>query len=340
VSRRLAMLGLSFALLFPTTGFARPSSGAIYGSSGEHPDNPTASTQNNAPRIRIPGELQQKSLIHSVAPVYPTDAKAQHVEGTVKLHVIVGKDGTVAKVNEISGPSLLVDAAKVAVKQWVYKPTLLNGEPAEVDTTVTVDFVLDAATNPDPTSTIDPQLKADILHLLQTMKGLEAAESSIRSTFESLRPQLEAALPRTPNREKVIDAYEEKLVALVRRPEFQDGIVAIYAKHLSDQDVKAIDQFYQTEAGQHFVTQLPIIVNESSALGQQAATDGIPRILGELCQEFPELKGQADFCPGDKDKQSQLLPPMELQLLVQSAPAASGGNGRSAAALKLFGIAR
>lgn len=173
---------------------------------------------------------------------------------------------------------------------------------------------------------VDPQLRADILHLLQTMKGLEAAEAGIRATFNSFRPQLEAALPRTPNREKVIDAYEEKLVALVRQPEFQEGVVAIYAKHLTDDDVKAIDQFYQTPAGQHFITQLPVIVSESSALGQQAAANGIPGILDQLCKEFPELQGQADFCPAEKAKQSQLIPPRVPALPQPSVKAGAEGN--------------
>lgn len=319
--RQSAFLALAVALFLPASVIARPGS-----------DHAAISAQNQASRIKIAGNVQQSSLIHRVDPQYPAEARANGVSGTVLLHVIIARDGSVKDVQVVSGSPSLTAAASDAVKLWMYKPTLLNGEPVEVDTTVTVNFVLDANAPASPAFTgqddkpIDPQLKADILHLLQTMKGLEAAETGIRSTFESLRPQLEAALPRTPNREKVIDAYEEKLVALVRQPQFQDGIVAIYAKHLSDDDVKAIDQFYQTTAGQHFVAQLPIIVNESSALGQQAATDGIPRILGELCQEFPELKGQTDFCPADKDKQSQLPRPRTPALSRQSAPSTPEGN--------------
>lgn len=318
MSRRIAFLVQFLALFLPVLAIAGPS-----------PKNSVIAAQNPIQRIKVGGNVQQASLIHRVDPQYPAQARANGVSGTVVLHVIIARDGSVKDIQVVSGAPSLTDAASSAVKQWLYKPTLLNGEPVEVDTTISVVFTLDAnapGTSSSDDKTSDPQLKADILHLLQTMKGLEAAEAGIRSTFESLRPQLEAALPRTPNREKVIDAYEEKLVALVRKPEFQDGIVAIYAKHLSDDDIKAIDQFYQTPAGQHFVTQLPIIVNESSALGQQAATDGIPRILAELCLEFPELKGQADFCPAEKDKQSQLAPPRTIPLPHRSSPAASAGN--------------
>jgi TonB family protein len=329
MARSIAIFALAVAIILPAADFAQQDV-------PPPPENPAAGQGQIAPpshgpivRIKVGPNVQAADLIHEVTPKYPEDAKSQHISGDVVLHAIIAKDDSVKELKLISGHPLLVNAATDAIKQWMYKPTLLNGEPVEVDTTISVVFAL-GADAPSATSSddkpIDPQLKADILHLLQTMKGLEAAEAGIRSTFESLRPQLEAALPRTPNREKVIDAYEEKLVALVRQPEFQDGIVAIYAKHLSDDDIKAIDQFYQTPAGQHFVTQLPIIVNESSALGQQAATDGIPRILGELCQEFPELKGQTDFCPGEKDKQSRLMPPLTPPLSRPSPSAASEGN--------------
>jgi TonB family protein len=324
MARRFLLVGLSAILFLPIVCSAQQQESQS--SSIPPPPGHMTPPPPEVSRVKVAGNVQAAKLLHQVAPKYPDEARAKLVEGSVVLHAIIGKNGNVKDLTVDSGPALLIDAASDAVRQWVYMPTLLNGEPIEVDTTITVNFVLDVATDVNPNNSIDPQLKADILHLLQTMKGLEAAEAGIRSTFESLRPQLEAALPRTPNREKVIDAYEEKLVALVRQPEFQDGIVAIYAKHLSDDDIKAIDQFYQTPAGQHFVTQLPIIVNESSALGQQAATDGIPRILGELCQEFPELKGQTDFCPGEKDKQSRLMPPRTPPLSRPSPSSASEGN--------------
>lgn len=332
MSRRIAFLGLAAALLIAGCASVERPLAAQPLAFAPASQNFAPSAQGQISRIQLGPDVAARQLIHRVDPLYPAEAKANGVSGTVVLHVIVAKDGSLKDVQVVSGPPSLTDPAGHAVRQWVYKPFLLNGEPVEVDTTVSVVFALDANAPAAPAASssddkaIDPQLRADILHLLLTMKGLEAAEAGIRTTFDSLRPQLEAALPRTPNREKIIDAYEEKLVALVRQPEFQDGIVAIYAKHLSDDDVKAIDMFYQTPAGQHFVAQLPVIVNESGALGQQAATDGIPRILGELCQEYPELKGQADFCPGDKDKQSQLARPRTAPPSRQFPPATPEGN--------------
>jgi len=64
------------------------------------------------------------------------------VEGVVCLHAIIGKDGAIRELSVISGPDLLTDASMKAVRQWRYMPTLLNGEPVEVDTTIDVIFAL------------------------------------------------------------------------------------------------------------------------------------------------------------------------------------------------------
>ena len=67
-------------------------------------------------------------------PIYPPLAKQARIQGVVRLNAIIGKDGTIQNLTVASGHPLLVPAALEAVKQWVYKPTLLNGEPVEVVT--------------------------------------------------------------------------------------------------------------------------------------------------------------------------------------------------------------
>jgi TonB family protein len=75
-------------------------------------------------------------LVSRVDPVYPdTDA-----QGAIVLHAIIAPDGTVQQLSVISGPPPLQGAAVDAVRQWVYKPYLLNGNPVAVDTTITVNF--------------------------------------------------------------------------------------------------------------------------------------------------------------------------------------------------------
>ncbi|MGC2331795.1 MAG: TonB family protein [Candidatus Acidiferrales bacterium] len=92
--------------------------------------------------VRIGGNVMQAKAIDRVQPVYPAIARAAHVQGTVVLHAIISKDGTVQQLQLVSGPPLLVNAAMDAVRQWRYSPTELNGEPVEVDTTIQVVFTL------------------------------------------------------------------------------------------------------------------------------------------------------------------------------------------------------
>ncbi len=92
--------------------------------------------------IRVHSEVQQANLIHQVAPVYPPIARTVHVQGVVILEATISKDGDVRDIRIITGHPLLNQAAIDAVQQWKYKPTLLNGEPVEVITTVTINFRL------------------------------------------------------------------------------------------------------------------------------------------------------------------------------------------------------
>jgi len=74
--------------------------------------------------------------------VYPPLARQTRISGTVRLHAIIGKDGTIQQLEVLNGHPLLQQSALDAVRQWRYQPTLLNGEPVEVDTTIDVIFSL------------------------------------------------------------------------------------------------------------------------------------------------------------------------------------------------------
>jgi TonB family protein len=93
-------------------------------------------------RIRVGGGVQQNMLISQPPPVYPPLAKQAGVQGVVKLSATIAKDGTMQHLEVISGHPLLIPAAMDAVQQWVYKPTLLNGQPVEVVTQIDVTFTL------------------------------------------------------------------------------------------------------------------------------------------------------------------------------------------------------
>jgi periplasmic protein TonB len=93
-------------------------------------------------RIRVGGSVQAGRLIHEVVPVYPLEARAKGVQGTVVLHAIIGKDGKIKDLQPVSGDPLLTPAAIDAIAKWEYQPTLLSGMPVEVDTTITAYFQL------------------------------------------------------------------------------------------------------------------------------------------------------------------------------------------------------
>ena len=93
-------------------------------------------------RIRVGGAVQQPKLVTQVRPMYPPEAKQGHIQGVVKLNAIIAKDGTIQSLEVISGEPVLVQSALDAVRQWVYQPTLLNGQPVEVQTEIDVNYTL------------------------------------------------------------------------------------------------------------------------------------------------------------------------------------------------------
>ena len=98
--------------------------------------------QHQAPLHRSEG-VMAAALIYKVQPQYPTLARNIHLAGTVYLRAIIGTAGTVRQLEVISGNPILANPALQAVRQWRYQPTHLNGEPVEVETFITVNFVLD-----------------------------------------------------------------------------------------------------------------------------------------------------------------------------------------------------
>jgi TonB family protein len=93
-------------------------------------------------RIKVSGNVQSAMIVNKVPPVYPPLAKAAGVSGVVRLSAVLGKDGAVQELHVLEGPPVLIPAAVDAVKQWVYRPTLLNGQPVEVETTIDINFTL------------------------------------------------------------------------------------------------------------------------------------------------------------------------------------------------------
>ena len=110
----------------------------------------SATNASNAPkfipvapqRVRISQGVTKGLLIHRIEPVYPALARAARVQGDVILTAIISTSGEIENLQLVSGHPMLVPAALAAVRQWRYKPYLLNGAPVEVETTITVIFTL------------------------------------------------------------------------------------------------------------------------------------------------------------------------------------------------------
>jgi protein TonB len=93
-------------------------------------------------RLKVGGNVQSAKCVACAPPVYPRFAVVGRIQGTVRMHAIIGRDGSVADLQVVSGHPLLVRAAMEAVRNWRYAPTLLNGLPVEVDTIIDVNFTL------------------------------------------------------------------------------------------------------------------------------------------------------------------------------------------------------
>ncbi|MDQ6678407.1 MAG: energy transducer TonB [Acidobacteriota bacterium] len=124
----------------------------------QHADNPAvlrnAANGLSAPdtsSIRVGGRVADANILLRIQPQYPPLARQARIQGTVRFNVVIGQDGHLQNLQLVSGHPLLVQAAQEALTQWTYKPTLLNGNPVPVITTVDINFSLsDSSLNESP----------------------------------------------------------------------------------------------------------------------------------------------------------------------------------------------
>jgi protein TonB len=130
--------GTAIALGDPGLGAAGPDN--PFNGRGTHPDVRPAAP---AATQHVSSGVMQGMLIYKAIPTYPAVAQAIHASGTVVLQATISRTGTIENLRVVSGPALLRQAALDAVKQWRYRPYMLNGQPVEVETAVNVEFTLD-----------------------------------------------------------------------------------------------------------------------------------------------------------------------------------------------------
>lgn len=124
--------GYSLGGLLPSGIVVQPPPAPIVKASPPQPTTP----------VQVGGDVQAGKLLFGPKPAYPPLARTTRTQGTVRIQAVIGRDGAIRNLQLISGPPLLVTVAMEAVKQWRYKPTLLNGEPVEVITVIDVNFTL------------------------------------------------------------------------------------------------------------------------------------------------------------------------------------------------------
>jgi TonB family protein len=270
----------------------------------------------HAHRIRVGGKVMAAKMIKQVQPIYPMSAKQARITGTVILHAVIAKDGSVQEVQYVSGPKELMRASMDAVRQWKYMPTLLQGEPVEVDTTISIIYTLgksadaadlashgmpnveqtDQQSETQPAKPIDPQLKADTAQLIQELHVSDTMTQVIKMNIGTVRAKLTESLPNTPNRDAIIKEFVDKFVEVGHSPELLDALEGIYAKYLTDEQVKKAIEFYKTDTGEQILAMQGKMMEEVQPIAARIGSEKAVAIIKELCGEYPELQEQGNTC--------------------------------------------
>jgi len=102
----------------------------------------TATAQSPQAPVRVSSGVSLANRTKLVVPIYPQAAKQVGLEGAVRMDVAIDKEGKVAQITVLSGPTELLESAVTAVSQWEYRPTLLNGQPVDIITQVEINYSL------------------------------------------------------------------------------------------------------------------------------------------------------------------------------------------------------
>jgi periplasmic protein TonB len=148
-----AALGVLLAALIAAPVWTQDQSAPPAAAPAAQSDQAAPATSAGPPvRIRVGASVAASQLVHVVQPTDGRDPNKMSaiVTGTVALHAVIDFDGAIIKLEVVSGPALLTKAATDAVKQWRYRPTTLNGQPVQVDTTINVVFAVDKNANLKP----------------------------------------------------------------------------------------------------------------------------------------------------------------------------------------------
>ena len=199
-----------------------------------------------AQRVRVSQGVAQGLLVRKVNPVYPPLARQARISGTVVLRVIIGTDGSIESLTLVSGHPMLAPAAIDAVKQWKYKPFLLNGQPQKVDTEVTVNFELSPRS---PADDLASGRSAGQSGNPTTAVSPEAALSELQKKYPGLLPEFGQLLgklqkniqfPEARSQSRLMPLLPESTILYAAFPNYGDAVhqaQAIFHKELEQSEV-------------------------------------------------------------------------------------------------------
>lgn len=243
-------------------------------------------------RVRIGGLVMQAKLMQQVQPEYPPLAREARIQGTVRLRAIISPEGSVQQLEVLSGHPLLVQSALEAARKWRYEPTLLNGVPITVETTVDTVFSLEpdpAAEEPAPRE-IPPAFESDIRRLLNVTGAQTSWSQSAKAALESAQSRLVGELPPGGRGQQIFARFTQKMNAALESDEYAKAMVAFYASRFSQEDVIELIRFFETPTGQRFASVMGQVNRQLNAVAEARLQAEVNRILRELREEFPELK--------------------------------------------------
>jgi TonB family protein len=252
-----------------------------------------ANAQERQPqRLRVGGEVMKAKLVQQVEPVYPPLAKNARIQGTVRLQVVISPEGSVDEMTVMSGHPLLVQQAMEAVRLWRYEPTLLNGAPVSVVSTVDVLFSLNGGDTAEPSESVEipPSFEADVRRLLDVTGAHKSWSQLAKATVESAQSRLVGELPPGTRGQQIFARFTQKLNAALDSDEYVKAIIAFYATRFSQEDVIELIRFFETPTGHRFASVMPQLNRALTAASEARLQFEVSRILRELKEEFPELK--------------------------------------------------
>ncbi|HET7841242.1 MAG TPA: DUF2059 domain-containing protein [Terriglobia bacterium] len=137
---------------------------------------------------------------------------------------------------------------------------------------------------------ITPPQEAEIRELLRVTGMTETVGRQMNQMADQLKPLLENSLPPGQRRHEIVETFTKKFLARANSEALLQQIIPIYAKYMSEEDVKAVIRFYKSPAGQRLLKVMPEMMQESSEVGKQWGENLAREVMDEMAQEYPEMR--------------------------------------------------